>query len=388
MSKEQSIFSLIFGASIISNVAETEFSDEGKTEFREFKEFYNREIRKFATELEENRVTNLRKIIFHTRLLIVTSISYAAISLLTIPSVNSGALPQNFAEIISYIFVPIIAIAATMIWSANSKYNNAMKYDLFGAIFKFFEGFKYSPEGSDGKVYKKYDITPDYSFAMAEDLVTGSYKDISLRYEEVNLFKAEKVSSFAAHKDGDITSIGLAALLNNNLKVRTTSSYDKKEEIKRVFNGLILTLGFNKNFNGRTVIRKESGKIGNLLGHKLGNLFDEKAKDLKKVKLEDPVFEEMFEVYSEDQIEARYLLTTSFMERVKNLSDFFESSKVEAEFLENELFIMFRSKLNLFEPSSIFKEVNLIEECKTVISQLHLIFGVVEALKLNEKTGL
>jgi hypothetical protein len=38
----------------------------------------------------------------------------------------------------------------------------------------------------------------------------------------------------------------------------------------------------------------------------------------EKIELEDPEFEKIWDTYGEDQIEARYVLTTAFMERLKN----------------------------------------------------------------------
>ena len=71
----------------------------------------------------------------------------------------------------------------------------------------------------------------------------------------------------------------------------------------------------NKRFKGKTVVRKDSGIIG--------NWFKKKFSSLKNVKLEDPNFEKMFEVYSDDQVESRYLLTVTFMERLKELAETF-----------------------------------------------------------------
>jgi hypothetical protein len=48
-------------------------------------------------------------------------------------------------------------------------------------------------------------------------------------------------------------------------------------------------------------------------------LFSSFANNLEKVKLESIDFENRFIVYSNDQVEARYILTPSFMERLVKL---------------------------------------------------------------------
>ena len=47
-----------------------------------------------------------------------------------------------------------------------------------------------------------------------------------------------------------------------------------------------------------------------------------KTKGLKEVILEDPEFKNIWAVHSDDQVEARYLLTVTFMERLKELNTF------------------------------------------------------------------
>ena len=66
-------------------------------------------------------------------------------------------------------------------------------------------------------------------------------------------------------------------------------------------------LAMNKTFKGTTIIKRDRGKVA--------NFFRSKMSGLESVKLEDPKFEKLFDVYGNDQIEARYLLTPSFMER-------------------------------------------------------------------------
>ena len=69
---------------------------------------------------------------------------------------------------------------------------------------------------------------------------------------------------------------------------------------------------------------------------------------LEKVSLEDPKFENIFEVFTNYRIEARYLLTTSFMEQHLALSDVFEGKGVQCSFSKKRLFIMILSDEDFF----------------------------------------
>src|SRR5690606_40922464 len=79
-----------------------------------------------------------------------------------------------------------------------------------------------------------------------------------------------------------------------------------------VFRGQCLVVKFHKQFNGVTKVFRDKGMF---------NIFGKLAQMGKgqKVKLEDPVFEKAFEVYSTDQIEARFILTPECMERLIGL---------------------------------------------------------------------
>ncbi len=100
---------------------------------------------------------------------------------------------------------------------------------------------------------------------------------------------------------------------------------------------MFILLDMNKNFSGKTIVKRDTGIIGNWFTKKFRRKLDSyasRSKLLKSVKLEDPIFEKKFEVYSSDQVEARYLLTTSFMERILELSNLFSENKLKEKNLK------------------------------------------------------
>ena len=87
------------------------------------------------------------------------------------------------------------------------------------------------------------------------------------------------------------------------------------EERATIYHGLLIALDFPKPFSGRTVVLKDAGALGNWL-MKPGQGFE-------RVELEDPGFEDVFEVHGTDQIEARRILAPAFMARLASLAEFF-----------------------------------------------------------------
>ena len=59
-----------------------------------------------------------------------------------------------------------------------------------------------------------------------------------------------------------------------------------------VFKGLTIILSMNKSFHGKTLVKKDPNTFG--------KLFEKIPNGLENVKLEEPAFENLFEVYSSD----------------------------------------------------------------------------------------
>jgi len=75
------------------------------------------------------------------------------------------------------------------------------------------------------------------------------------------------------------------------------------DNMQTVFRGQVMTLTFPRKFLGKTVVLRDKG------------MFQRKKRgDMKRVGFADPVFEKIFEAYSTDQVESRYLLDPVFMQ--------------------------------------------------------------------------
>lgn len=101
------------------------------------------------------------------------------------------------------------------------------------------------------------------------------------------------------------------------------------------------------------------------------------------IKLEDPEFERMFAVYGDDQIEARYILSTSLMERMLNFRK--DTGKaIQFSFVGSKIYIAIPYTKKLFEPK-IFNTLLDFEPVHKYFKDLQLAIGVVEELNLNTR---
>ncbi len=149
-----------------------------------------------------------------------------------------------------------------------------------------------------------------------------------------------------------------------------------------IFQGLFIIADFNKDFHGRTIILPDlaQSSFGNIIGSWLQS---KNASRDELVKMDNPTFEKEFVVYSTDQIEARYILSHSFMERLLNFREK-TNREISISFVKNSIHIAINYGKDLFEPS-VFKSLLNDEITKEYIETLVLAASIVEELKLNER---
>ncbi len=310
----------------------------------EFAAFYKEKIAPHALFAEDSRIDHLNK--FYVRL--ACSIPVCAISLCFIWKYLSAK--YSLEDLFEIALAPF---AACGVWCyfAVKGFNISIKSKIYSEIFKFFGDFKYYHQGLGLEgvgLREKFGIIPSFSSAETEDLIVGEYSGVKIVFEEWKLSKG------------------------------------RGRDTKTVFQGATIFLSFNKNFLGKTVVRRDKGRILNFTS----KFFSSDLSGLEKVSLEDPEFEKKFEVFSSDQIEARYLITPALMNRLLNLTNFLGAESLNAGFVDNSLFMMFNGSKDLFEVGSMFEKTNLANESLMVNTQMKLIFELIDYLKISQKTGI
>lgn len=155
-----------------------------------------------------------------------------------------------------------------------------------------------------------------------------------------------------------------------------------REQWSTIFQGLFIVAEFNKHFKGQTVVLPDVAE--NLFGSFIGNILQSKnfTKD-QLVKMDDPAFEKAFVVYGTDQIEARYILTHTMMQRLLKLQNE-TGRKIYVSFTGEKIMIAIDYDKDLFEPT-VFSSLLSIEQAMGYIRTLRSSIGIVEELKLNER---
>jgi len=160
-----------------------------------------------------------------------------------------------------------------------------------------------------------------------------------------------------------------------------TTDHKGRTQYHTFFKGLFMIADFHKHFNGRTVV----------LPDKHEKLFGGFGKWLQKMNfgrdqliyMEDPDFEENFVVYGSDQVEARYILSTSMNRRILDLKQKL-GAKVYLSFVDSNVHVAIAWKKNLLEPSlkKSLTDSNVVVKFR---EELELCFGIVDDLNLNTR---
>lgn len=148
-----------------------------------------------------------------------------------------------------------------------------------------------------------------------------------------------------------------------------------------IFKGLFFIADFNKHFNGQTYVLSDFGeRFLGFFGKLMQNISVGRP---DVVRLEDPEFEKIFVVYSSDEVEARYILSPSFMERLVEFRKKMNSS-VQLSFVGSNLYMAIPMKKNLFEPS-LRRTVMNFEDIKEYYNQILFCTSIVDEMNLNTR---
>ena len=165
-------------------------------------------------------------------------------------------------------------------------------------------------------------------------------------------------------------------------ETQTTDRYGRRHRrYSTIFRGLFFMADFNKSFYGKTVVLPDTaerlfGGLGSLL-----QSLNRSRGDL--VKLDDPEFEKHFVVYADDQVEARYVLSTSLMKRIVEFRKKTDK-RIHLSFVGSQAFLAIPYRRPLFEPR-VFSRITGFKHVKEYFEDLQLALGIVEDLNLNTR---
>jgi len=310
----------------------------------ELTNYYYKTLYPALQKLEKQRVQLTHRIF-------VVGVTYSAIALLI-----GATFLKSFASIELLMFAAFAYIAGgSLIYKLLTKeYKNIFKDKIIAPLIKAMHpNLSYAPESHINPLYftrsKLFNSRVDR--VRGNDYVHGNIDGVEIQFSD---FHAQK-----RHKDS---------------KGRTSWS--------TIFQGLFIVADFNKKFHGTTHILPDRAQrsFGGLIGHWLQS---KNAAREELVKMDDPDFEREFVIYSSDQIEARYILSPSLMQRLllykkRTAQDIFIS------FTHSNIHLAIAYNKDLFE-ASVFHSLLDYKIAVEYTQTLYLAIGIIQELKLNTK---
>ncbi|MDX2233513.1 MAG: DUF3137 domain-containing protein [Hyphomonadaceae bacterium] len=148
---------------------------------------------------------------------------------------------------------------------------------------------------------------------------------------------------------------------------------DGKRSHVTVFRGQLIRIAFPKAFLGVTIVRRDAGVFNALRG--MGAL--------KRVGLGDTRFERAFEVYSDDQVEARYLVHLVFMERLLDLEAHYKGKNLRCAFEQGDLLLAVEAP-DRFEIGDLFKPLADPGRARRIVDDLADVMKLMDAVLTAE----
>lgn len=268
---------------------------------------------------------------------------------------EAGSGAEAGGMLIGFLFVAVFVAAVPytlMMRGVKLQYSKLVVPALLKEIDP---GLSYDPAGyipkADFKRAKIFSYRADSYHG--EDLVRGTYKGVPIRFSE--------------------------------LKVQEVHNNGKNTNRHTFFDGVFLIADFHKDFKYRHWVLPDTAEAA--FGQVFGNFLQKLNLPGRghMTRMEDPAFEKKFVVYTEDDVEARYILTPKLMQTMMSLYDRYRkgASRLAFAFLESHVFIAIPmpSGRNLFEMPS---HGDLGEDAvRQTLSELKEILSVFDAMDLD-----
>ena len=307
-------------------------------DYNEFNEYFYKEIYPLLIEPIAKRKKELEKptsvgIFFMCAFMF----SMGIVTFLNTPTLKFVLIPMAIVFLIIGLYH--CNIAYNQSWTCDKEF----KRKIYNIIFEKFD-LKYDYVSEDVK--KKYNkILLQLSFPMGniDDIISGEYRGLNFNILDCSIM--------------------------NNL----------------LFNGLIVSAKIHKNFVKETIIRTIMEKPSE---------HDSKYTNLgkQKVLLEDIEFNKKFAIYADDQVEARYLLTTAFIERLKKYVeknhyrvDVFFTKRT---YLDSNIFLFIDTHKNHFEIPEDSKRLTDSFYYASFFDEITNILNIIDSLKLAQNIGM
>lgn len=347
--------------------------------FLNFYKKYEKEITPYIGKYEKERI---KYAILFTILAILSTVLFERITLLDF----------SLGAIISMGLFDFCVIC--LIYDKiNSKFKNKIKQTFIPKIIQTIGEIHWNTGNTiiSDTIIEKSKLFESYNVRSNDDTFEGKYNGIEFKVSETNL--SSESGSGDDHRVSTVFN-GIIILIDSNKETKAHTIIETKvETIKKTIKEIslsvlilwfsILSIGNGIHTNNITAL-----VVGIVLPLVI-ILFIFPKNQMMSMKLEDSDFNKKYIVTTEDQIEGRYLITTGFMDRFKNLQTAFGTKNIKCAFFDNKIMFALHTNKDFFELSGgLFHSLKHPKRVKSFYEETTAIYDIIDYFKLDEKTGL
>ena len=301
---------------------------------KEFNEMFYKTCKPLLTEFEEQRM----KIFFayKIRATILGIILFCLLCLF----LYEIAIQQPRGSI--FLVIIIAAIMLGDYYKQKKNFETKIKHKIMPVFCNALGDFQWSSGNIvNYDLFVNTGIVPkNWYRAQSDDIFTGKHNDVSIEIAEVTYWEKGDKNNYVT------------------------------------FQGAVVLLDMNKIFHGHTLVTSDTA------------LHLSPINGLKHTILEDSRFEKIFDVFTNDEVEARYLLTPTFMERLTKIKKTFMAAQISCAFYMNKLFISINTRKDMFYLGVINKKEDDYRQFIQIYTEITSIIELIDQLKLDQKIGL
>lgn len=302
------------------------------------------------------------------------------------------------AIMLVFLFSSILAGYLSYLTIRNFK--RYIKANFMSKFLKCFKEIRRISDENSARIFSTKELKASNLFSTfntikVDDAFKGNYNGVDYKITEIKLIQEGSKNSTTAFK-GVILSVPSNKTIKANTIIATKRDMNIRNYPTRIIASIILVPILICEW---FLSLKFSSDIDNFIKLIVLTIitliiicsFIEKQKSMQTVKLESTNFEKRFNVFSKNQVEARYLLTPTFIEKFTRLYTAFGTNKAKCSFYKDfsgndRIMFAISTWKDLFEPGNLFTPVN--KPKNLFLSDFTSIFNMIEFFKLDEKTKL
>ena len=296
--------------------------------------------------------------------IIIKNVVFGFLFICVVPFVIAFILETIFESDSAILIVLIVYIPVDfVIWTICCEKVMAAWYEyptfyknvfVRAVIHEVGPNFNYDPNaGISRKEFRRIGIYSPDEF-RAEDQIDGIYNGVKF-----SLSEAVDIPNDAKLNFGDSAALNLLSAI--------VFAWETMKDMQ-AFSGSVLVCEFYKKFSGQTIVASRT-----LNTRFLG----------EKEQMDDTLFNDEFRVFTDDKVEARYLLTPVFMARLRELKIKFAGEMgVSAAFMDDKFYLFLNGAENKFE-TTIFSLPPSLYDVNQIKKEISELLSIIDELNLN-----